>query len=178
MQALAEIELAERISVLLELSQRFGPVLPTFGVVSVEGGTWECECRKQACRNPGKHPRITNWRTWTYRATEDLEQIASWAAKWPGANWAVEPKVAIVDLDRKPGKPDGVTCSSAPTEMISVAKDHRQRPSQEPVSVDMDHRIDIQGLSSAPRWPGQVAPAEVLAALPAFTQYIAVRRAV
>jgi hypothetical protein len=89
---------------LIALAKRFGPILPTYGVVAVDGN-WMCECGEASCR-AGKHPRIKSWVT---RATKDTRQIADWAMRWPLANWAIHcTEINVVDLDRKPGKPDGV----------------------------------------------------------------------
>jgi hypothetical protein len=64
-----------------------------------------CECGQRSCK-AGKHPRIKSWVT---RATKDSRQIADWAMRWPVANWAIHcTEINVVDLDRKPGKPDGV----------------------------------------------------------------------
>jgi hypothetical protein len=53
-----------------------------------------------------KHPRISGWPA---RATENPLQIEKWCAQYPSANWAIHTtKINVVDLDRKPGKPDGV----------------------------------------------------------------------
>jgi hypothetical protein len=86
------------------MAKRFGPVLPTYGVVAVDGN-WRCECGDRSCK-AGKHPRIKSWVT---RATKDPIQIADWALRWPLANWAIHcTEISVVDLDRKPGKPDGI----------------------------------------------------------------------
>jgi hypothetical protein len=86
------------------MAKRFGPVLPSYGVVAVDGN-WMCECGEASCK-AGKHPRIKSWVT---RATKDTRQIADWAMRWPLANWAIHcTEINVVDLDRKPGKPDGV----------------------------------------------------------------------
>jgi hypothetical protein len=64
-----------------------------------------CECGEASCK-AGKHPRIKSWAT---RATKNTRQIADWATRWPAANWAIHcTEISVVDLDRKPGKPDGV----------------------------------------------------------------------
>jgi Bifunctional DNA primase/polymerase, N-terminal len=102
--SLADLSLPCRISTLIALAKRFGPVLPVFGVVAVDGN-WMCECGEASCK-AGKHPRIKSWVT---RATKDTGQIADWAMRWPLANWAIHcSEINVVDLDRKPGKPDGV----------------------------------------------------------------------
>ena len=102
--SLADLSLPRRISTLIALAKRFGPVLPTYGVVAVNGN-WMCECGAGSCK-AGKHPRIKSWAT---RATKDPIQIADWALRWPLANWAIHcTEINVVDLDRRPGKPDGV----------------------------------------------------------------------
>jgi hypothetical protein len=102
--SLADLNLPRRISTLIAMAKRFGPILPTYGVVAVDGN-WMCECGEASCR-AGKHPRIKSWVT---RATKDSRQIADWATRWPLANWAIHcTEINVVDLDRKPGKPDGV----------------------------------------------------------------------
>jgi hypothetical protein len=102
--SLADLNLPRRISTLTAMAKRFGPVLPTYGVVAVDGN-WMCECGEASCK-AGKHPRIKSWVT---RATKDSRQIADWAMRWPLANWAIHcTEINVVDLDRKPGKPDGV----------------------------------------------------------------------
>jgi hypothetical protein len=102
--SLADLNLPRRISTLTAMAKRFGPVLPTYGVVAVDGN-WMCECGEASCK-AGKHPRIKSWVT---RATKDPRQIADWAMRWPLANWAIHcTEINVVDLDRKPGKPDGV----------------------------------------------------------------------
>ena len=102
--SLADLSLSCRISALIALVKRFGPILPIFGVVAVDGN-WRCECGDRSCK-AGKHPRIKSWVT---RATKDTRQIADWAMRWPLANWAIHcTEINVVDLDRKPGKPDGV----------------------------------------------------------------------
>src|ERR1019366_8887256 len=103
--SLGDLSLPRRISTLIAMAKRFGPVLPIYGVVAVDGN-WMCECGEASCR-AGKHPRIKSWVT---RATKDPRQIADWAMRWPLANWAIHcTEINVVDLDRKPGKPDGVT---------------------------------------------------------------------
>jgi hypothetical protein len=102
--SLADLSLPRRISTLIAMAKRFGPVLPTYGVVAVDGN-WMCECGQRSCK-AGKHPRIKSWVT---RSTKDPRQIADWAMRWPVANWAIHcTEINVVDLDRKPGKPDGV----------------------------------------------------------------------
>ena len=102
--SLADLSLPRRISTLIAMAARFGPVLPLYGVVAVDGN-WMCECGEASCK-AGKHPRIKSWAT---RATKNTRQIADWATRWPAANWAIHcTEISVVDLDRKPGKPDGV----------------------------------------------------------------------
>src|ERR1035441_10911587 len=51
--SLADLSLPRRISTLIAMAGRFGPVLPVFGVVAVEGN-WMCECGEASCK-AGKH---------------------------------------------------------------------------------------------------------------------------
>src|ERR1039458_7469921 len=53
--SLADLGLPQRLSTLIALAKRFGPVLPTYGVVAVNGN-WMCECGAGPCK-AGKHPR-------------------------------------------------------------------------------------------------------------------------
>src|ERR1039457_687162 len=101
--SLADLSLPRRISTLIAMAKRFGPILPTYGVVAVDGN-WTCECGEASCK-AGKHPRIKSWAT---RATKEPVQIADWAMCWPLANWAIHcTEINVVDLDRRLGKPDG-----------------------------------------------------------------------
>src|ERR1019366_2848066 len=114
--SLADLSLPRRISTLIALVNRFGPILPIFGVVAVDGN-WRCECGDRSCK-AGKHPRIKSWVT---RATKDPTQIADWATRWPVANWAIHcTEISVVDLDRKPGKPDGVITLSCWEDALGV----------------------------------------------------------
>jgi hypothetical protein len=111
--SLSDRALPERIKTLISLSQRFGPVFPTYGVIPTPNNSWKCECRKGvACEHPGKHPRITRWNT---AATTNEKQIADWCIEFPHANWAIVAGwlIDIVDLDAKPGKPNGVLAMEA-----------------------------------------------------------------
>src|ERR1017187_5003185 len=115
--SLADLSLPSRISTLIALAKRFGPVLPIFGVVAVDGN-WRCECGDRSCK-AGKHPRIKSWVT---RATKDPIQIADWALRWPLANWAIHcTEINVVDLDRKPGKPDGVITLQSWEDSLNVS---------------------------------------------------------
>src|ERR1039458_10133259 len=106
--SLADLSLPRRISTLIALAERFGPVLPVFGVVAVDGN-WMSACGHAYCKG-GKHPRIKSEAT---RTTKNPRQIADWATRWPAANWAIHcTEISVVDLDRKPGKPDGVITRS------------------------------------------------------------------
>src|ERR1039458_956094 len=115
--SLADLSLPCRISTLIALVKRFGPILPIFGVVAVDGN-WRCECGDRSCK-AGKHPRIKSWVT---RATKDTRQIADWAMRWPLANWAIHcTEINVVDLDRKPGKPDGVITLQSWEDSLNVS---------------------------------------------------------
>src|ERR1019366_7395713 len=82
--SLADLNLPRRISTLIAMAKRFGPVLPTYGAVAIDGN-WMCECGEASCK-AGKHPRI---KSWVARATKDPIQIADWALRWPVANCAI-----------------------------------------------------------------------------------------
>jgi hypothetical protein len=106
--SLADLFLPARIDALISLSQRFGRVLPVYGVIlTPNNNSWTCECCKgEACDRPGKHPRVK----WVTEASRSSKQIADWCIRFPRANWAIVGGeiIDIADLDRKPGKPDGV----------------------------------------------------------------------
>lgn len=65
-----------------------------------EGG---CACRRgQECRNPGKHPRISDWQD---QATTDEATIRAWWRRWPDANVGIltGARGGLVVLDFDPG---------------------------------------------------------------------------
>src|ERR1035441_8123841 len=100
--SLADLSLPRRISTLIAMAGRFGPILPVFGVVAVEGN-WMCECGEASCK-AGKHPRIKSWVT---HATKDSRQIADWATRWPLANRGIPcTEINVVDRseERRVGK--------------------------------------------------------------------------
>ena len=115
---MADLSLPERIAALVAHSRRFGPVFPCYGVISLDG-SWKCECGAAACKHRvSKHPRISGWPA---RATENPLQIEKWCAQYPSANWAIHTtKINVVDLDRKPGKPDGVLTLQSWEDTINV----------------------------------------------------------
>lgn len=53
-------------------------VVPLYGN---EGSN--CECGKQNCKSPGKHPRIAEWRK---AASIDPDVISDWWRKRPNSN--------------------------------------------------------------------------------------------
>src|ERR1035438_10231770 len=83
--SLADLSLPRRISTLIALAKRFGPILPTFGVVAVDGN-WMCECGEASCK-AGKHPRIKSWVT---RATKDGRQMRTGQ---PAGRWPIGPSI-------------------------------------------------------------------------------------
>jgi putative DNA primase/helicase len=92
----------------LLLAERFGwRVIPLHAVRP--GGSCTCEPRRDGkpCRTPGKHPRVSDW---TDLATDDLEQIRAWWAKWPDANLGVatgaESGIVVFDVDSDKGGDD------------------------------------------------------------------------
>jgi hypothetical protein len=63
-----------------------------------------CACRRgRDCRNPGKHPRITNWQE---LATTDEVAIREWWGRWPLANIGIltGARSNLVVLDYDPGE--------------------------------------------------------------------------
>jgi biotin operon repressor len=99
--------LPERIAALIAASKRFGKIFPTFGVKPTpDTNNWICECPLGAScgKNTGKHPRV-KWKT---EATGDPGKVARFAKEFPLANWGATYKDDILDLDNKPGKPNGV----------------------------------------------------------------------
>lgn len=72
-----------------------------------------CTCLDRACGAPGKHPRTRHGKD---DATDDLEQVRAWWARWPCANIGVRPApgTAIVDVDLKSNGPTALhklTCA-------------------------------------------------------------------
>lgn len=69
--------------------------------------TWtvdRCDCRKQDCTSPAKHPRTQHGLD---DATTDLAQIAKWWQFWPAANIGVatgpDSGIVVVDIDPRHG---------------------------------------------------------------------------
>lgn len=62
-----------------------------------------CTCKAGPdCKSPGKHPRTKQG---VIEATADLTQIATWIARYPGANWGQDlTGRAVVDIDTAGGK--------------------------------------------------------------------------
>ncbi len=94
-----------------------GPVLARLGwaVVPLHSvrpdGRYTCEPHRDGkeCRARGKHPRVSDWPD---MATTDPEQIAAWAARYPGANLGIATGTAsgmiALDVDPKNGGPDSL----------------------------------------------------------------------
>lgn len=76
-------------------------VIPLHNPVS--GG---CSCRKQNCKNPGKHPRLP----WSNFQSErpDEDRIHSWWQKWPKANIGIVTGaisgIVVLDVDGDVGR--------------------------------------------------------------------------
>lgn len=75
-------------------------VLPCWGIDTSARSRkgFACRCRSGAsCDRPGKHPRVSN----PYKAaTNNLNVVEGWLARWPDANWAWMPgKTRHADLD-------------------------------------------------------------------------------
>jgi hypothetical protein len=72
---------------------------PVFPVHSFEE-TKRCTCKGQEQCSPGKHPRIKD----PFRkASTDLNQLFTWAEKWPGCNWGMptdrQSGIIVIDVD-------------------------------------------------------------------------------
>ncbi len=62
-----------------------------------------CACRRgRDCRNPGKHPRITNWQE---LATTAEAEIRAWWSRWPQANIGIltGSRSGLIVMDFDPG---------------------------------------------------------------------------
>lgn len=71
----------------LDAAGRGWPVIPLYGLIEQDDGTWVCECNLgPKCHSPGKHPRIFRWRT---HATTNPAVISAWWAKWPHSNLGI-----------------------------------------------------------------------------------------
>lgn len=92
-----------KVNELLRAALKYGnegrQVIPLYGIVGSR-----CECGKEHCTSPGKHPRVGDWRK---AATTDPEIIRSWWKKWPGANIGMvtgkASGIVIVDIDGAEG---------------------------------------------------------------------------
>ena len=102
--SLADLGLPQRLSTLIALAKRFGPVHPCYGI---DPGTRACTCggvnrkTKKPC-NAGKHPIIGAWQV---NASTDPSTISQLANRYPEANWGVVTGevIDVIDLDEKPG---------------------------------------------------------------------------
>src|ERR1039458_6156074 len=86
--SLADLGLPQRLSTLIALAKRFGPVHPCYGI---DRGTRACTCggvnrkTKKPC-NAGKHPIIGAWQV---NASTDPSIISQLANRYPAAHWGV-----------------------------------------------------------------------------------------
>ena len=102
--SLAELSLPRRISTLIAMAERFGPVHPCYGI---DRETKACTCggvnrkTKKPCK-AGKHPIIGAWQV---NASTDPSTISQFANRYPEANWGVVTGevIDVIDLDEKPG---------------------------------------------------------------------------
>lgn len=95
----------------VELAEAGFRVLPIWGVVHREDGTWVCACAKrQDCPNPGKHPITQHVPHGVRDATDDVEKVRSWWRLHPGANIGVATgsDLLAIDCDIR-GDEDGTT---------------------------------------------------------------------
>jgi hypothetical protein len=79
---------------------------PVFPLHSVEAD--HCSCRRDSCRNAGKHPRTEHG---LLDATTDLERIRSWWTAWPDANVGIPTGAAtfvVLDVDPEKGGTDSL----------------------------------------------------------------------
>ena len=102
--SLADLSLPRRISTLIAMAERFGPVRPWYGI---DRETRACTCggvnrkTKKPCK-AGKHPIIGAWQV---KASTDPSTISQFANRYPEANWGVVTGdvIDVIDLDEKPG---------------------------------------------------------------------------
>ena len=102
--SLADLSLPRRISTLIAMAERFGPVHPCYGI---DRETRACTCggvnrkTKKPCK-AGKHPIIGAWQV---NASTDPSTISQLANRYPEANWGVVTGevIDVIDLDEKPG---------------------------------------------------------------------------
>src|ERR1017187_10576933 len=87
--SLADLSLPRRISTLIAMAQRFGPVHPCYGI---DRETKACTCgglnrnAKKPCA-AGKHPIIGAWQV---KASTDPSTISQFANRYPEANRSEE----------------------------------------------------------------------------------------
>ena len=84
----------------LDYAARGWCVLPLHDVT-----TGVCSCREQeACKTPGKHPRITKWQL---AASTNPDLISGWWAGWPTANVGIltgrRSNLVVLDVDPRHG---------------------------------------------------------------------------
>jgi hypothetical protein len=102
--SLADLDLPQRIPVLIGLAKSFGPIHPCHGI---DPETKACTCggvnrkTEKPCQ-AGKHPMI---RAWQVNASTDPSTISQLAGRYPMANWGVVTGevIDVIDLDEKPG---------------------------------------------------------------------------
>jgi len=59
----------------LDAAGRGWPVIPLYGVMEQDDGTWVCECNLgRECHSPGKHPRIAQWQKRPTKAQRTTER--------------------------------------------------------------------------------------------------------
>ena len=102
--SLADLGLPQRLSTLIALAKRFGPVHPCYGI---DHETNACTCggvnrKTQKPCNAGKHPIIGAWQV---NASTDPSTISQFAHRYPEANWGIVTGevIDVIDIDEKPG---------------------------------------------------------------------------
>lgn len=72
---------------------------------SLRDGVCTCTYGPDCERGQGKHPRTRNGKD---DATTDLDQVLSWATRWPGCNWGGRPPAGqfVLDVDPRNGGMD------------------------------------------------------------------------
>jgi len=80
---------------------------PVFPLHSPGEGATGCDCRKDNCPHPAKHPRTLHG---VLDATTDLDKIARWWSMWPSANIGIATGavsgLVVVDIDPRNGAMD------------------------------------------------------------------------
>jgi hypothetical protein len=101
---LADLSLPQRLSTLIAVAKRFGPIHPCYGI---DRETKACTCggvnrkTKKQCK-AGKHPILGAWQV---NASTDPSTISQLANRYPEANWGVVTGevIDVIDLDERPG---------------------------------------------------------------------------